>query len=230
MKINWCFSMVCVGALLCAWPAMGQTTQPAQNADRQARRQQYQEQRGNRRNRNFFASSSNGGTFAAPGEADDTPRPPDMMGDYLILTTRSIFYRGRFVPPDETPRQDTPLRQAEDELVFCGVFDASSGAGTVPTAFLEDSDSGQVSPVRVGDQIAQGKITAINLDELEYQSAGVTRHLSVGENLAGQQMWGGPTTMPINLDFSGPSGDILKMMAARRLKELNGTAATPSGN
>jgi hypothetical protein len=117
-----------------------------------------------------------------------------------------------------------------ETLIFIGVFDSGpTNKSEIPTAFLEDSNSGDVSPVRVGDKIAQGTITAITLDTMEYQSGGQTLHLGVGDNLAGQQMWGGPTTMPINLDFSGPTGDILKQMAQRRLKELSGGVTAPSG-
>jgi hypothetical protein len=189
------------------------------------------DQRGFRRQRRGGYENPQGGMFAATTQPDVTPTPPPMTGDWLIFTNRDIFVKGRFAgynPPtgDEGPRQPTPA----DTLVFCGVFEATP----VPpyksylTAFLQDNDTLEVTPVRVGDQIAQGKVTGITLDTLEYQTAGGRLlHLNVGQNLNGEQVWGGvtsnsPSSVP---EFSGPNADLLKKMAERRLQELSGTPA-----
>jgi hypothetical protein len=244
MKLIRWLSLLCVSGLLAGSPAGAQTTGQGQGYGQQGygqqdnnnqynqnfRRQQFQDQRGgggNRRNRSFFGNDAAGGQFAATTQPDETPIPPAMTGDYLIFTSRDIFVRGRFIPRDSIPEQMGP--RATDMLVFVGVFDRVDKNVTIPTAFLEDENSGEISPVQVGDQIAQGKISAITLDQLEYQSGGRTLHLSVGDNLSGERMYGGPTSMPVNLDFAGPTGDILKRLAQQRLKELNGGVTTPAG-
>jgi len=188
------------------------------------------DQRGNRRERRQFAQNGGGQfAFSAPTtQSDNTPAAGAMTGDYLVLTQRSIFYPSQFLPSN-LPVQAEPTRQPEDTLVFVGVFQPISNGKTPEPlmAFLEDSDSGLTTPVKVGDQIANGKVTGISLDQMDFQiKGGITEHLVVGQNLAGAQIWGSgvdsSAALPATMDFSGPSGDILKAMALRRQKELSG--------
>jgi hypothetical protein len=220
--------------LLAASASFAQTTRPVAPANPQFGWQQrqfgnnnYGEQRGNRRQRRMYENTQ-GGVFAPTTPSDASLTPPAMTGDWLIFTERDIFVKGRFTPVGGGGDYVRPAPTLADTLVFCGVFDSINPKVHYLTAFLQDNDSLDVTPVKVGDQIAQGKVTGITLDALEYQTAGGRiLHLNVGQNLNGEQVWGGAT--PDNSasvpDFSGPNADLLKKMAQRRLQELSGAPA-----
>jgi hypothetical protein len=210
--------------LLTAPVAFGQTTRPTGGATVRAstrpseRSVNRRERRREGRNRNRVES------FTPTTQPDDmaipTPRP--MAADYVTLTLRSIFFKGRFVAADEGYSQGTQASPQAREKVL--VFDGVSKTDHSFLAYLEDTESGSVRTVKVGDAIAQGKITRITLDTMDYQAPRGVAHLSVGQNLAGEQIYGGseePTSMP-SVDLSGPNGDILRKMMERRLKELGG--------
>jgi hypothetical protein len=210
--------------------ADAQTTQPAGVPTPQYNwRQQRQEnsngynndQRGYRRQRRNYANPQRG-MFISTTQPDAIPMPPAMTGDWLIFVARNVFYRGRFTPADLG--QPRPGPTPEDTLVFCGVFQSPGQM----VGFIVDSNSNDVQTVKVGDTIAQGKITSLTLDTMEYQPASGGRlRLNVGQNLRGEQIWGGVTSnSPSSLpEFSGPNADVLKKMAQRRLQELGGTPA-----
>jgi len=93
---------------------------------------------------------------------------------------------------------------------------------------VEDQNTGRITPCRVGEEIAQGKVTRITLDEMDYQSNGRIVHVLIGQNLVGQQIQGAGallTTALPTADLSGPNADILRRMMQRRQQELGGNAA-----
>jgi hypothetical protein len=189
--------------------------------------QQYSERQARRMRRfgqNGGANSIYNSFQPAATQADSTPTPPTISGSYTLLTERSIFSRTPLMdpnPPDQGPR----INQ-EDILVFVGVMETVGDKNDKLIAFLEDSNSQETAPVKVGDAVAGGKVTGITLDQMDFLEHGITQHLQVGQNLAGAQVFGAmpATTLPSNLDFSGAHGDILKAMALRRLKELQGVS------
>jgi hypothetical protein len=169
-----------------------------------------------------FNADPNAGNFGNTGGADDdsVPAPEPMSGDYLTMTTRSIFFKGPFVPegtvtgPTFTPR--------EALLVFIGTFDADENDKNM-LGFLENQDTGAIQTMHVGDAIASGKITKITLDYMYYTSAAGTMRLGVGENLGGDQIYGSnPDIAPtaVGADLSGPQADMLRKLMERRAKEL----------
>ena len=52
-------------------------------------------------------------------------------------------------------------------------------------AFIEDTKAGKVLRTSVGDSIARGKITMIDIDTVVYESEGKSTMINVGTTLAG---------------------------------------------
>ena len=160
-----------------------------------------------------------------PSPAWAQAAPPAMSGNYLLLTTRSIFFNGRY-------RIESPIRpippKPQDTLVFVGAMKTFANGGSQMTGFILDNESGRVSQVAVGQNVAGGRILEITLDGLEFESGGAVQHILVGQNLAGVQVFGvnaaAASTMPSSGDFDGPHGDMLKLLHDRRARELNGGA------
>jgi hypothetical protein len=200
--------------------------------------QNFNDQRqGRRRNGGFGGNGGNGGNGqygmfgAASTEPDSTPMPPSMTGNWAMLTERSIFLPTGFLPSDNQQPDQQTVTPPEDRLVLVGIYEAiGMNTAASPTtqplvAFVEDNDSGQVAPLKVGDAIAGGKVLALSLEEMDFQLHGIVQRLEIGQNLSGSQIWGVSTTataLPPTLNFSGQYGDVLKAMALRRQKELSG--------
>ncbi|HUB27050.1 MAG TPA: hypothetical protein VL992_16615 [Tepidisphaeraceae bacterium] len=218
-------AIVAGGVALLAWgqvmpnrqnTQMNSDTQGSRQSDREQRRMQRRQQR-NRDQR------------GQQDPQDTTQTMTGMSNLFWILTQRSIFFHGHFVPPmttayeppSESYLQQQRLRHQEDSLVFNG---ATVTDGKIE-AFLADSDSGNEIVVQVGDSVALGKITDISLNELDYQRTGSGNsmvHVTIGHNLNGYNMWEA-TTLPSTLPTdNGVDSDVLARMRARRLKELRG--------
>jgi hypothetical protein len=213
--LGWGFFCLALVALLSSpRPAPAQSTRPLDQTFGQSNRNDSERELRRQRRR----SREQGVTDLGQTQPDNIPPQRPITGSYLILDERSIFYKGRFRPSGAG--SEGPRTQAESVTVFIGVTQTDDALA----AYLEDTESGTINTVHVGQQIAQGKITNITLDSLEYQAGSRVAELSVGQNLAGDQVWGGsqPTTLPSGVDLSGPNADILKKMMQRRLQELNG--------
>ena len=73
------------------------------------------------------------------------------------------------------------------QLVLTGV----SLEDKAKVAFLEDQQAYTVTRVKIGDQIANGKVVNITLDALDYKDPnGNIIRVTVGFNLAGGDVWG----------------------------------------
>ena len=137
---------------------------------------------------------------------------------YAVLTTRSIFMKGRVPERLETITSDPfansttqPARKGEDMIVFNGVTDVD---GTL-AAFIEDTGQGKVSIYRQGDSIAQGKIVGISLDALEYQrSDGQTVKVSIGQTLSGGEAQ--PLSERSTTPATGGSSDTMSILERMR--------------
>jgi hypothetical protein len=154
---------------------------------------------------------------------------------YSLLDTYSLFVRGRLESSNSSFNGGGGFNSQapEDVLVLTGVTITNHSV----VAFVEDTSQGTVRQVKVGDSIAQGKISDINLDELDYQSSdGRKVHVSVGQNLRGQSAFNliygtgigsGSTETDQNVDAG--TAALLAKMRAKRLAEMGGgTAATPA--
>jgi hypothetical protein len=139
-------------------------------------------------------------TSAATKPSDPNPDallPPE----FAILQTRNAFGRGNGGP----------------ESMF--VFKGAVQSGSQFTAFVEDLAAKKVLQILVGGNVAQGSVKSIDLDAIEYASAGNSRRIEVGQNLAGETVQeaappapagsppgpnAGPPGTPVPMAGSGP--------------------------
>jgi hypothetical protein len=124
------------------------------------------------------------------GAATSAPstRPSDRER-YAVLTDQNIFLKDRrsrrsSASTGETrPKTDLErLRETpEASLVLTGVVFEDGDY----RAFVEDTKAAKVLRLSVGDAIARGKVTLIDIDTVAYESAGKTTVINVGTTLAG---------------------------------------------
>ena len=143
-----------------------------------------------------------------------------MPNEYALLKTRSIFLKGRAplggAGAGGPATQPAPKRQ-EDLLVFNGAtineFDGQA------IGFVEDTSSpGKVTRVKVGDVLAHGKVARITLTQLDYEAAGKTATIEIGQSLSGIQVNSGGIAMPTSQAAPDPNEDpiIARMRRARQ--------------
>jgi hypothetical protein len=111
---------------------------------------------------------------------------PVLPGEFAILQTRNVFAHG--APKVVGPGAGGPGAN----FVLKGVVEADG----LFTAFIEDKSGKRVTSVASGGAIAVGRIKSINLDAIEYESAGNARRIEVGQNLNGEVVPPTPTTKP----------------------------------
>lgn len=158
---------------------------------------------------------------ATAAMAAPATRPAPMPSQFDVLLNRSIFVKGH---PPASPRPPTsrPVHQPlEAVLVFNGV----TQVGAQRTAFIENRSTGQVSLVRVNDDIAQGKIIGISLDSLQYESNGKVTRISIGDNFQGTPARE-PTSRPSGTTNPATAASpemqsVLERLRQRRMKELH---------
>jgi hypothetical protein len=132
---------------------------------------------------NSAASSSRGDQSPAGG-----PNGSLLPQEYAILQTRNVFGHG---PGHGGKGRGGP------EAAF--VFKGTVLAGKNFTAFIEDMSDKNVVQAAVGDPVARGRIKSIDLDAIQYEVAGDSRRIEVGQNLNGEAVQPPPPT-------SQPSG------------------------
>jgi hypothetical protein len=187
---------------------------------------------GNRRRRNRRNTSDN---VDLPAASSTTPNPIPLAADFDLLTQRSIFVksRGNRGSGGGGGGFDTP--RPEDSYVFNGVTESEHKT----VAFIEDTSTQKVQIAQVGDSIAQGKITRIVLDGLDYKnSQGATVHVLVGQNLRGRDAWNQTygiatesteSTSSTETPSDPATAALIARMKQKRMQELNGgVAPTPT--
>ena len=124
------------------------------------------------------------------------PRPPTSGGPPSRGSAGAAAYE---------PRRESGPRRGEAAIAFRGVLQKDG----VFTAYLEDGNTGQISIVRVGDTVAQGKVAAITLDSLLYTTPGGRQvRVSTGQALDGSiatAYTGTPASPPSTSPTTGPS-------------------------
>jgi hypothetical protein len=151
-----------------------------------------------------------------------------MSADYLVLTHRSIFKKGSQTTDPFAPTTPVlppaPIRTvAESSLEFNGAMHADASW----TAFFENTSSHDVFVKHEGDIIARGKITAITLDSIDYETNGRQNTIALGHTLDGSEGPGLASAPSLSLsstqpsaNFTGPNAEVLERLRQKRLKEL----------
>ena len=155
-----------------------------------------------------------------------TPPP----AEYSSLTSRTMFIKTRVPPPPPVVTTQpvtitAPPVRLEATLVFNGVTDVDG----VGYAVFEDTSAGKILGFKLGDAIANGKITAITLEGLTYEANGKSIHIYIGQTLDGSEppdvmsratVTGSSTTQPGSSTPAGAEDPILKALRERRKREL----------
>ena len=131
---------------------------------------------------------------------------------YGPLSEHNIFSSVRPVvktpPAASTSRPAAPPRTAEESLVLRGIALESDGA---VRAYVEDVDTGKILKLAVGDSVGRGKVTAIDLEAVEYTRPSGPIWIEAGADFTGRQViaipgditpsagGGVPTTGPVEV-------------------------------
>ena len=179
----------------------------------------------------------------SPGSRDDraarlaivrtVPPALAMPKEMSLALTRSIFIHGRQYTPLETDVVVRPppveiytvppppyLARPEKTLLFNGVV----GPDGKFTALIEDTMGLKVIALKVGDPVARGKIAALTLYTLDYESGGKIKQIHLGENFDGESIAPSstrPSTVggtPSEASGGGALSDVLEKMRQKRLQ------------
>jgi hypothetical protein len=124
---------------------------------------------------------------AAPAGSAPTPAlPPALPPEFAVFQSRNPFVRGK--PKAGAAAANAP----EASLVLKGIADVEARM----VAFVEDRNAKRVVQLAAGEPVARGTVKTINLDGIEYEAAGATRRIAVGQNLNGEVVPPTPTSKP----------------------------------
>ncbi|MBN1805915.1 MAG: hypothetical protein JW837_11750 [Sedimentisphaerales bacterium] len=165
---------------------------------------------------------------------DATVAKQDGWENYRIILERNIFSRQRgprIDPSRRRPAEAPPAPDPESYYILKGIVQENG----VFTAFIENTQQGQILKVREGDNVARGKVTNFNLDTIEYHYEDKKITVAMGYDMEGgrgtttlNQMYElsrtyTPTSQTKTEESSSPSADeaeILKKLMERRRQQL----------
>jgi len=120
--------------------------------------------------------------------ADSPTAKPTYRERYGVLAERNIFLKDRSKPAPTTRGSDstattreTPRVIPELAFILTGIVKEEG----VYRAYIEDVPNSKVLRLNVGDAVAAGKIAAIEIDAISYESAGQQVWVDVGRDLTG---------------------------------------------
>jgi hypothetical protein len=144
----------------------------------------------------IFAADS---AAPAPTSANPPAKPPNYNERYGVLSERNIFLRERGVRPARSygaTSRDSSSYQAtrpppEAAYVLTGIV-LEDG---LYRAYVEDTSTGRVHRLAVGDSIARGHVLEIEIDAIAYDLNGRGTWITPGSDLRGQPFSGFPTAL-----------------------------------
>ena len=165
----------------------------------------------------------------SPAGASASPRQR-YSDRYAVLSDRNIFLRERARPTTQ-PRPEPAKRTPEESFILTGIVAEDEGI----RAYFEDIDGQSITKAAIGDSIARGKISAILIDAIEYESSGRKTWVEIGSDLTGKSSAveavsasDSPTTAPAEgsaaaakVDPNDPNLSMEQRLRLRRLQELN---------
>jgi hypothetical protein len=191
------------------------------------------------------SGSAQGSYQRTPATAPSLPAlDVDLNERYSLLPQRNIFLKNRTRPApgsrDARGGRDDILRtQPAPEQSFLLTGIAMEEGRHV--AFIENMNARATERVALGGSVARGKIVTIEIDYIEYESAGKRTRVEIGKNLVGgiPVFWlpnsgssttastnGSPSTAPTT---PADPNDPVERMRLRRLTEGQPGGAVPAG-
>lgn len=161
-------------------------------SDRSSSRSDRDSRRSDRSSRSSRYSSS---------YASATTQPGGFLDGYRLVLDRNIFSRNRVIYRESSAGPTTAPTGGSYRSLPALSLTGVTEEGKAATAFVEDRRTNSTMFLHVGDAIADGKLTAINLDSIEYVTgAGKTVRVDLG-----QVIEGGPTYTVSSSGSSYPS-------------------------
>jgi hypothetical protein len=137
--------------------------------------------------------SAAGVAQAPPATTQGAPQAVTLPPEYGVLQTRNPFAHGK-PSPGGPKAEGGPGAPGGPETLF--VLKGVIGAEGDFTAFVEDTTAKRVVELGPGAPLGPGRIKSIDVDAIEYESAGTSRRIEVGQDLAGHVAPPTPTSKP----------------------------------
>lgn len=118
---------------------------------------------------------------------EDTKEEPATWNDYKIVAERNIFNRYRTGEVTTSRQQQVQVASEQSYYTLRGITRQSDGY----ISFIEDSRTANVSRFKKGDTVAEGKISAITMDDIAYEYGEKTLEIEIGMNLEGNVLSSG---------------------------------------
>ncbi|MBN1628106.1 MAG: hypothetical protein JW944_16425, partial [Deltaproteobacteria bacterium] len=119
-------------------------------------------------------------SLAFAGE-EETKEENSTWNDYKIIADRNIFNRYR-TGVVAIPRQQQVVTASEQSYyTLRGIARQADGY----ISFIEDARTGNVTRFKKGDAVAEGRISAIAMDDITYEYGDKTLEIEIGMNLEG---------------------------------------------
>ena len=126
------------------------------------------------------------------------PAPLSLPEKWSLLIRRSIFSRGGVPAPVPGAAGPADAGGPDGHIALRGVVLENNSEYS---AFLEDTAGHNTIRVRPGDPVGMGRVKAINLDSLVFETPLRTTHVQVGQNLLGAPL---PAAQPPPAGPTGP--------------------------
>ncbi len=124
--------------------------------------------------------------FSSAAWCAETPGTKGSWNDYKVVSQRNIFSRNRLsteaVQAAKAKQTPTVTQSEQSYLVLRGVVREND----IYTAFIENSGTGEVKKVHVGDSIGGGTISAATLDYISFDLKGANTRVEIGMTLEGK--------------------------------------------
>jgi hypothetical protein len=178
--------------------------------------------------------------LAAMPAAVFAQRAPAFSERYGVLSERNIFVRDRSHPSTRpSPTTQSSPRDPERSVWLAGVALEAEGF----RAYVENQNVGTVTRLAIGDSLARGKITAIEIDAVAYEANGQTTWIEIGNDFANHPVRAlseplaevsattTPTTGPAaagapagaaSINLNDPNLTVEQKLKLRRQQELKG--------
>jgi hypothetical protein len=127
-----------------------------------------------------------GALYAAAPTTAPAPAKPTFSERYSIVSDKNIFLRDRSrgapttASTQSSTHRSTPL--PEETLMLTGIVLEDVGM----RAYIEDSVTFRILKLAVGESVARGKITSIDLDAVEYERNGQRKWIVIGYDFTGR--------------------------------------------
>ena len=135
-----------------------------------------------------------------------TPKPVNYNEHYGVLSERNIFLKERGVKPrsaySSTQSSYSSSQYSKPPLEAAYVLTGIVLEDGQYRAYVEDTSTGRVSRLAVGDPIARGHVMEIEIDAIAYDLNGQGTWITPGSDLRGQPFAGFPTALSRYMEAS----------------------------